>query len=170
MCVAVQSLSYVQFFATPWTVGCQASLSFTTSQSMLKLMSIESVMPSNRLILCCPLLLLPSMFPVSRSFQMSWLLASGGQIFAVSASASVLPRDIQGWFPLEWPDWISLQYKGLWRVFSNTTVQKHQLFGAQPSLLLNSLPSIHDYQKITALTRWTFVGKFGLLLNVSAEP
>ena len=134
--VIVQLLSPVQLFATPWTVGCQASLSFTTSQSMLKLMSIESVMPSNRLILCCPLLLLPSMFPVSRSFQMSWLLASGGQIFAVSASASVLPRDIQGWFPLEWPDWISLQYQGLWRVFSNTTVQKHQLFGAQPSLLL----------------------------------
>ena len=126
---SVQSLSHVQLFVTPWIAACQTSLSITTSRSLLKLMSIESVMPSNHLILCCPLLLLPSMFPVSRSFQMSWLLASGGQIFAVSASASVLPRDIQGWFPLEWPDWISLQYQGLWRVFSNTTVQKHQLFG-----------------------------------------
>ena len=77
-------------------------------------------------------------FPASGSFLMSQFFTSGAQSIWVSASASVLPRDIQGWFPLEWPDWISLQYKGLWRVFSNTTVQKHQLFGAQPSLWFNS--------------------------------
>ena len=73
-------------------------------------------------------------FPASGSFQTSQLFASGGQSIGVSASASVLPMNIQGWFPLRWTDWISLQSKGLSRVFSNTTVQKHQFFGAQLSL------------------------------------
>ena len=83
-------------------------------------------------------------FPASGSFQMSQLFASGGQSIGVSASTSVLPMNIQGWFPLGWTDWISLQSKGLSRVFSNTTVQKHQFFGAPYSL---TLTSIHDHWK-----------------------
>ena len=131
---SVQLLSHVRLFVIPWTAACQASLSFTSSWSLLKLMSIESVMSSNHLILCRPLLLLPSIFPASGSFQMSQLFASGGQSIGVSASASVLPMNIQDLFPLGWTEWISLQSKGLWRVFSNTTVQKHQFFGTQLSL------------------------------------
>ena len=138
---SVQSLSHVQLFAIPWTIPRQASLSFTNSQSLPKLMSIESVMPSNHLILCHPLLLLPSILPASGSFPTSQFFASGGQSIGVSASASVLPMNIQDRFPLGWTDWIFLQSKRLSRVFSNTTLQKHQFFGAQLSLF-NS--SIHD--------------------------
>ena len=87
---------------------------------------------------CCPLLLLPSIFPSIGSFQMSQLFTSGGQSIGVSASASVLPMNIQDWFPLGWTGWISLLSKGLSRVFSNTTVQKHQFFGPQLSLQSNS--------------------------------
>ena len=76
----------------------------------------------------------PQSFPASGSFPMSWFFASCGQTIGVSASASVLPMNIQGWFPLGWTGWIALQFKGLSRVFSNTTVQKHQFFSAQPSL------------------------------------
>ena len=110
-----------------------------TPGSLLKLMSIESVMPSNPLILCHPLLLLSQSFPASVSFPMSQLFASGGQSTGASASASVLPMNIQDWFPLGLTSWISLQSKGLSRVFSNTTILKHQFFGAQPSLWSNSL-------------------------------
>ena len=88
--ISVQSLSRVQHFVTPWTAARQASLSITSFWSLLKLMSIESVMPSNHLILCCPLFLLPSIFPTSGSFQMSQLSTSGGQSLGVSASTSVL--------------------------------------------------------------------------------
>ena len=95
------------------------------------LMSIELMMPSNHLILCHPLLLLSSIFPNIRVFQMSQLFASGGQNIGVSASTSVFPMNTQDWFPLEWTGWISLQSKGLSRVFSNTTVQKHQFFSTQ---------------------------------------
>ena len=87
-------------------------------------MSIESVMPSNHLILCYPLL--PSIFPSIKVFPMSQLFASDGQSIGASASASVLPMNIQDWFPLGLTDWISLQSKGLLRLFSNTTIQKHQ--------------------------------------------
>ena len=118
----------------PWTATCQASLFFTISWSLLKLMFIESVMPSNHLILCRPFSSCLQSFPASGSFLMSWLFASGGQSIGASASASVLPMNIQGWFPLELTGWISLQSKGLSRVFSKTPVQKHQFFGAQPSL------------------------------------
>ena len=124
--------------ATPWTAARQSSLSFTISQSLLKLMSIESVMPSNNLILCHPLLLLTSIFPSIRVLPVSRLFPSGGQRIGVSASTSVLPMNNQDWFPLGWTSWISLQSKGLSRVFSNTTVQKHQVFGAQPSLWSSS--------------------------------
>ena len=130
---SVQSLSCVWLFATPWTAAHQASLSITNSQSLLKLMFIESVMPSNYLILCCPFSHLQS-FPALGSFPMSQFFASGVQRTGVSASASVLPMNIQDWFPLWLTSLISLQSKGLSRVFSNTTVQKHQFFGAQLSL------------------------------------
>ena len=127
---SVQSLSHVWLFMTHG----QASLSITNSQSLLKLMSIESVMPSNHLILCYHLSSRLQSFPASESFPMSQFFASGGQIVGVSASASVLPMIIQDWFILGWIGWISLQSKGLSRVFCNTTVQNHQFFGAQLSL------------------------------------
>ena len=130
------SCSVMSDSATPWTAACQASLSITNPQSLLKLMSIESVMPSNHLILRWPLLLLPLIFndPASGSFQVSQFFSSGGQSIGASASASALQMNIQDWFPLGWTTWISLLSKGLSRVFSNTTVQKHQFFNAQLSL------------------------------------
>ena len=147
---SVQLLSHVQLFATPWTAACQASLSITNSWSLLKLMSLKLVMPPNHLILCCP--------PSSPVFNLShhqglfqWVSsASGGQTIGVSASTLVLQMNIQDWSPLEWTGLIPLQSKGLSRVFSNTTVQKHQFFGTQLSLWPNShnhtwLP--HDYWK-----------------------
>ena len=124
----VQLLSSVWLFVIPWTASCQASLSFIISQSLLKLMSIES-MPFSSCF---------QYFPASGSFLMSWLFASGGQSIGVSASASVLLMNIQCWFPFGLIGLISLQSKGLSRVFSNTTVQKHQLFSTQPSLWSNS--------------------------------
>ena len=122
-------------------------------------------MPSNHLILCCPLLLLPSIFPRIRVFQMSQFFASSGQSIAVSASTSVLPMNIQD-RSLGWTGWISLQSKGLSRVLSNTMVQKHQFFSAQ--LYLHSNSHIHTLLlEKTALTRWTFVGKvMSLLFNM----
>ena len=131
---SVQSLSRVWLFVSPWTAAHQASLSITNSWSSLKLMSIESVMPSNHLILCHPFSSCFQYFPESGSFQMSQFFAPSGQSIGVSASASVLPMNIQDWFPLGWTGWISLQSKGLSRVLSNTTIQKHQFFGAQLSL------------------------------------
>ena len=121
----------------PWIEARQASLSISNSRTSLKLTSIESVMPSSHLILCCPLLLLPQSLPASESFPMSQLFAWGGQSTGVSALASVLPKKSQGWSS-EWTGWISLQSMWLARVFSNTTVQKHQFFGAQPSSQSNS--------------------------------
>ena len=131
---SVHSLSRVQLFATPWIAACQASLWITNSQSLLKFMSTESVMPSNHLILCRPFSSCLQSFPASGSFPMSQFFTSGGQSIGVSASASALPMNIQDQFPLGWTSWISLQSKGLSRVFCNTTVQKHQFFSAQFSL------------------------------------
>ena len=107
----------------------------------------------------------PQSLPASGSFQMSQLFAWGGQSIGVSASTSVLPVNTQDWSPLGWTGWISLQSKGLSRVF-NTTVQKHQFFGTQLSSQSNSHPYMTT-GKTTALTRWTFVGKvMSLLLNM----
>ena len=135
--VIFQLFSCVRLSVTPWMqhtkLPCPPS-----SWSLLKLMSIESVMPSNHLILCHPLLFLPQSFPASGSFQMSQLFASDGLRIGASASTSVLPMNIKGWFPLGLTGLISLQSKGLSRVFSNTTVLKHQFFSAQPSLWSNS--------------------------------
>ena len=126
---SVQSLSWVWLFATSWTAACQASLSITNSQCLLKLMSIESVIPSSHLILCLPLSSHLQSFPASGSFQISQFFPLGGQSIGVSDSASVLPMNIQDWSPLGWTGWISLQYKGPSRVFANTIVQKNQFFG-----------------------------------------
>ena len=130
---SVQSLSHVCLFDIPWTVACQASLSTPNSQSLPKLMSnwwchptiSSSVIPFSSCL---------QSFPGSGSFPMSQFFTSGGQSIGVSASTSVLPMNTQDWSPLGWTGWISLQSKGLSRVFSNTTVQNHQFFGAQLSL------------------------------------
>ena len=123
---------------TPWTAAHQASLSTTNSQSLLKLMAIESVMPSSHLILCRPLLIPPSIFPASGSFLISRFFSSGSQSIGVSASALVLAMNIQGWYPLGLTGLISLLSKRLSKVFSSITIQKHQFFGTQPSLWSNS--------------------------------
>ena len=134
---SVQSLSHDWLFVTPWTAACQPSLSITISWSLLKLMSTESVIPSNHLILCCPLLLLPSIFPSIRvcsnesAFCIKW--AEYGNF----SSASVLPINIQGWFPLGLTVLILLLSKGFSRVFFSTMIQNYQFFGAQPSLWSN---------------------------------
>ena len=115
-CLVVQSLSHVQPFATPWTAAHQASLSFTISWSLLKLMSIESMMPSNCFILCHPLLLLPSTFPSIRVFSNESLFALGGQSIGASPLASDLPMSIQGWFPLG-IHWFNLSVQGTLKSF-----------------------------------------------------
>ena len=117
--------SCIWLFATPWTAARQASLSITNSLSPPKFMSIELVVPSNYLILCCPLLLLPSIFPSVRVFSNESAIRIRWPKYGISSvSTSVLPVNIQDW-SLGWTGWISLQSKGLSRVFSNTTVQKH---------------------------------------------
>ena len=120
----------------PTGYSMPGSPSFTNSQSLLRLMSIASMMPSNHFIHITPFSSCPQSFPVSESFPMSRLFAYGGQSIgaSASASASVLPMSIQGWFPLGWTGWISVLSKELSRVFSSTTVWKHQFFGPQPSL------------------------------------
>ena len=142
------SRSVMSDSVTPWTEAHQASLSITNSQSLLKLMSIALVMPSNHLILCCPLLLPPSVFLSIRFFfsPISWFFASVGQSIRVSASASVLPVNIQDLFPLGLTCWISLQSKGLSRVFSNTKF-KSISSSALSFLYGPTLTSIHDYWK-----------------------
>ena len=136
---------------TLWTPTHQASLSFTIHWSLPKPMIIKSMKPSSHHILCCPLLFLPSRshpaiassvvpfsclqsFPASGCIKVSQLFKTGGQSIRVSGSASVLPMNIQDWSPLGWTGWISLQSKGLSRVYSNTTVQKHRFFSILPSL------------------------------------
>ena len=186
--VVVQSLSHVQLFAIPWAAACQASLSFTIPWTLLKLISVVSMMPSNRLILLFhPLLLLLSIFPSIKIFSNVWAFSiryfhfllsciGGGNgnplqcsclenprdrgawwaaVYGVAQGrrrlkrrssssqsietlASVLPVNIQDWFHLRLTSLFSLKFKGLSRVFSSTTVWKHQFFGAQPSLWSNS--------------------------------
>ena len=119
----------------------QASLSFTISHSLLKLMSIESVMPSNHLILCSSRLLLPQSFPASGSFPVSWLFTSGDQNIGALALGSVLPVNTQGWFPLRLTALISMLSKGLSRVFFRTTIRK--VSSSVPSLLYG--PTLNPY-------------------------
>ena len=130
---SVQSLSRVRLFASPWIAARQASLSSTNSRSLPKLMSIVSLMPSSHLILCRPLLLLPPVLPSIMVFSSESILCMRWPKDWSFASASVLPMNTQDWFPLGWTGGISWQSKGLSRVISNTTVQKHQFFCAQLS-------------------------------------
>ena len=131
---SIQLLSHVRLFATLWNAAHQASLSITNSRSLLRLMSIESVMPSNHLIFCCPLLLPSSIFPSIRVFSNESALCIRWPKYW-SFSFSIHPsNEHPGLIPLGWTGWISLQSKGLSRVFSNTTVKKHQFFGTQLSL------------------------------------
>ena len=133
-------------FATLGTAECQASLSFTISWSLLKFMSIELVILSNHLLLCSPLFPLPWIFPSPGSFPVSQLLASGGQSTGASTSPSVLPMNIQGWFPLGLTDLISLESKGLSRVFSSTIIRKFNS-SALSFLYSPTLTSMHNYWK-----------------------
>ena len=128
---SAESLSHVWLFVTPWTAACQASLSITNSWSLLKLIPSNqwchltissSVVPSSSCL---------QSFPASGSFLKSQFFASGGRSIGASASASVLPKNIQDWFPLGLIGLISLQSRGLSRVYSNTIGQRHQFFGAQ---------------------------------------
>ena len=129
---SVQSLSCIWLSATPWTAACQASLSITNSQNSLRLISIQSVMPSTHLILCHPLLFLPPIPPSIRVFSNESTLRMRWPKYW-SFSFSIIPsKEIPGLISFRM-DWISLPSNGLSRVFSNTTVQKHQFFGAQPS-------------------------------------
>ena len=142
---SVQSLNRVQLFATPWTAACRDSLSITNSQSLLNSCPLNwwcypTISCSANLFSFC----LQS-FPASGSFPMSQYFASDGQTNGVSASARVLPTNIQDWFPLGLTSLISLQTKGFSRVFSNTTVQKHQLFCAWLSLWSNSHLCFHTW-------------------------
>ena len=152
---SVQSLSHVQLFVTLWTAARQASLSITNSRSLLKLMSIELLMPSNHLI---------SVVPFSSCLQ-SVPASSGGQSTGVSASASVLPMNSQGWFPLGWTSWISLQSKGLWKVFSNTSL-KASVLRCSTFLIVQLSHPYMTTGKTIALTRRTLVVKvMSLLFN-----
>ena len=127
---------------TPCAAAHQASLSFTISWSLLKLMSIESVIPPNHLILCCPLLFLLSIFPSNRIFSSESVLCIRWPKYC-SFSFSISPSSVYlGLISLRWTDWTSLLFKGLSKIFSNTTVQKHQFFSAQLSLW--SIFHIHD--------------------------
>ena len=156
---SVQSLSRVRLSVTPWTAAHQASLSIAN-------LVYSNSCPSSRW--CHPTIsssVVPSSsrlqsFPASESFQMSQFFTSGGQIIGVSASASNLPMNIQDWFPLGLTGLISLLSKGLSRVFSNTTVQKHQFFGIQ--LYVPTLTSVHDYWKKT----WPWLDRLSLLFNM----
>ena len=135
---SVQSLSCVQLFVTPWTTESQPSLSTTNSRSPPKPMCIELVMPSNYLILCHPLLLLPSIFHSIRVFSSESALCIRWPTYW-SFSFNISPSDEHPRLtPLGWTSWISLQSKGLSRICSNTTVQKHQFFGIQLSSQSNS--------------------------------
>ena len=136
--VPFQLLSHVQLFVTPWTIAHQVFLSFTVSHSLLKLMSIESVMSSNHLILCHSLLLLPSIFLSIRVFSnQSPHHIRCPKFWSFSFSLS-LPINIWGWFPLGLTGLVSLQSKGLSRFFSSTTIQKHQFLSSQPSFWSSS--------------------------------
>ena len=159
----VSSVTELCLFATPWITASQASLSITNSQSSLKLMSIESVMPSSHLILCCPFSC-PYSFPTSGTFPVCLLFASSGQSIGASTLASDLPMNIQGWSPLGLTGLISLLSKGLSKVFSNTTIQKHQFFGSNMYYLIY----LHFLLIVLSLTGYMFHrGRyFSLLLLV----
>ena len=133
MTLSVQSLSRVWLFVTSWIAARQASLSINNSRSSLKLMSIESVMPSSHLILCCPLFLRSLIPPSIRVFSNESTLCMRWLKYWSFSFSIISSKEHLGLISFRWTGWISLQSKGLSRAFSNTTVQKHQFFGAQPS-------------------------------------
>ena len=143
--VKVKSLSRVWLFVTPWTAAHQASLSITNSQSLHKLRPIRLVMPLSHLSLCYSIFHLALIFPSIRVFSNESVLhiMAWGQSIGASASASVLPMNIQDWFPLGLTGLISLQSKGHSRVFYNSTVQMHKFLSAQLSLWSNSHHTWH---------------------------
>ena len=144
--LVVQSLSPVQLFASPWTAASQESLSFTISQILLKLMSIELVMPSNHLILCHPLLLLPSIFPCIKVFPISQSFTSGGQSIRVSALASFLLKKSQGLSPSEWTGGSPCSPRDSQE--SSPTPQLKSINSSVLSFIYGpTLTSIHDYRK-----------------------
>ena len=158
----VQSLSCVQFFVIPWTAAGQASVSFTISRRLLKLMSIELMMPSNHLILCCPFSSCPQCFPVPG--KVSQLFSLDGQSIGASASASLLPMNIQSWFPLVLTGLISLLSKGL-STESSPAPQLERIHSSALNLLYGStLTSIHDYWKNHSFDYMWKMG--GQLLNL----
>ena len=157
--VLIQSLSHVWLLATPWTAACQVSLSFAISWSLLKLMPIESVIPSDHLMFCCPFHFLLSIFPHIRSFPMSWLFASGGQSIGASVSTPVLPKNTQDWFPLGLTGLISLQSKGFLRVFSSTHSSKASTLWCSAFLMVQLSHPYMTIGKTVALTIQTFVSK-----------
>ena len=162
---SVQSLSYVWLFATPWTAAGQVSLSITNSQSLLKLMSIKLVMPSNHFILCRPLLLCLQSFPASGSFPVSRLFASGGQSIGASVLASVLPMNIQGWFLLGLTVLIFLLSKGLSRVLQHHS-SKAPILWHSASFMVQLSHLYMTTRKRIALTMWTFIDQvMSLLFN-----
>ena len=143
---SVQLLSRVWLFATPWIAARQASLSIAHSRSSLRLTSIESVMPSSHLILCRPFSSCPQSLTASESFPLSQLFAWGGQSTGVSALASVLPKNTQGWSPSEWTGWIPLQSKDSQE--SSPTPQFKSISSLALSFLHSpTLTSIHYYWK-----------------------
>ena len=169
--IVVHSLGCVWLFATPWTAAHQAPLSFTVSWGLLKHMSIDSVMLFKHLTLCHPFSSCPQSFPATGSFPMSWLFALSGQ--NIGASASVLPINIQSWFSLGLTGLISLPSKGLSKIFSSTSIWKHQFFSTQTSLgstltcLGLSQGTVKtDYQLSTTKTFWGHITIIYLLLYI----
>ena len=165
--VVVRLLSHTQLFVTPWTVALQDSLSITISRSFLKLMSVELVMPSNHLILCCPFSSCPQSLPASVSFPMSQFLASGGQNIGASASASVIPSEYSGLisFRVDWFDLLAVQGT------LKSLLQHHSLkisILQYSGFLMVQLSHLNmNTGKSIALTIWTFVSKMiSLLFNM----
>ena len=153
--ISVQSLSHVQLFVTPWTAACQASLSITNSGNLLKLMSIESVMPSNHLILRHPLLFLLSIFPSIRVFSNKSVLHIRCPIIGVSASESVLSMNIQDWFPLDWLVCSLCSPRDSQE--SSPTPQFKSISSSALSFLYGpTLTSIHDYWNVIILLLFPF--------------
>ena len=166
MCIysVVQLLSCIWLFVTPWTAVYQASLSSPIIRSLLKFMSIDLVILSNHFILCHLLLLLPSVFPSIRVFSNKLGLHIRWPKYLSFSLTSVLPMNIQGWFPLRLTGLILLLSKGVSGVFSSTTIQKHQFFSAQTFLWYNSHIRTMTTGKTIALIIQNFVGKMIPLL------
>ena len=164
---SVQSLSCVWLFVIPWTAERQASLSVTSSQNLIKLMSFESVMPSSHLILCHPLLLPPLIFPSIRVFSNESVLHIGWPKYWSFSFSVKLPMNIQDWFPSGFTALISLLSKRLSRIFSNTLQFKSISFSALSFLHGSTLTSIHDYWKNHRFDYIDLVGKdMSLLFNM----